>query len=70
MYMSAAVREESVYFSVPIPYFLHKVNDISDFIKLFGLYALIDGARALRYTGTIQEVGNGTKELEPMVFCK
>jgi len=52
MYMSAAVREKSVYFSVSIPYFLHKVNDISDFVKFVGLFALIDGARALRYTGT------------------
>src|SRR5438067_8610745 len=73
MYMSAAVVGEvppSSHFSVSIPYFLHKVNDVLDFVKLIVLFTLIDSARALRYTGTVQEVGDGTNELEPTVFCK
>ncbi len=34
------------------------------------LFTLIDSAKALRYTGTVQEVGDGTNELEPTVFFK
>lgn len=56
MDMSTAVADAvppSSHFSVSIPYFLQKVNDKSDFLKFIDLFSLIDGARALRYTGTI-----------------
>ena len=71
--MSAAMVGEvppSSHFSVSIPYFLHKVNDVLDFVKFIGLSALIDRAGALRYTRTAQEVEDGTNELEPEVFSK
>jgi hypothetical protein len=55
MYMSAAVVGvvlPSFHFSVSIPYYFHKVNDIFDLFKFVGLFALIDSTKALRYTGT------------------
>ena len=69
MFLAGEVPPDSQ-LSVSIPYFFKKVNTFFDFIELVGFFALIDGAKALRYTGTVQEVGDGTKELEPMVFCK
>jgi hypothetical protein len=56
--------------SVSIPYLFQKVNDLFDFIKFVGLFALIDSAKALRYIGTVQEVEDGTNKLEPAVFRK
>jgi hypothetical protein len=52
MFLAGAIPPDSQ-LSISIPYFLHKVNNIYDLVKLFVFITLIDGTRALLYTRAI-----------------